>query len=222
MNPSLRHGLTLTLIWTLLIVSMNLAYSFPLVTRRKFDARGGSAMRRSGRSNRLYSISEENSSFNFNQSIVDPARRLRPETVFEKLAWKMAVGSKPEDYDTIVAAATTVSNGGSTLEEQLKQRSKLQRYISTISGLRVGIPSLALATAAKIMYPSLAHTVADIINDPGVFDIVGQDASQFIQNILTTSGLVFSLIIGQTYYFMVSQTMFACIVERCLVFQILT
>jgi len=35
--------------------------------------------------------------------------------------------------------------------------------------------------------------------------VVAQDASQYIQNILTTSGLIFSLLVGQTYYFMYQQ-----------------
>jgi len=49
--------------------------------------------------------------------------------------------------------------------------------------------------------------VADnvIHDDAGVLAVVSQDASQYIQNILTTSGLVFSLLVGQTFYFMYQQ-----------------
>jgi len=80
---------------------------------------------------------------------------------------------------------------------------QLQRYVSTISALRVGIPALALALSAKTAYPIVAMSIASAIDDSGVFAVVAQDASQYIQNILTTSGLVFSLLVGQTYYFMV-------------------
>jgi hypothetical protein len=48
--------------------------------------------------------------------------------------------------------------------------------------------------------------IADLIHgDKAVFDVIANDYSQYIQNILTTSGLVFSLLVGQTYYFMYQQ-----------------
>ncbi|GKY92751.1 hypothetical protein MPSEU_000245100 [Mayamaea pseudoterrestris] len=80
-----------------------------------------------------------------------------------------------------------------------------QRYVQVVSTLRVGFPSLACATVAKMIYPSLSMAVASQIHDQGVFDVVANDYSQYIQNVLTTSGLVFSLLIGQTYYFMYQQ-----------------
>jgi hypothetical protein len=82
---------------------------------------------------------------------------------------------------------------------------QLNDYVQYISILRVGIPALAYATVAKLVYPSVAMAIATTINDSGVFAVVAQDASQYIQNILTTSGLVFSILVGQTYYFMYQQ-----------------
>jgi hypothetical protein len=85
--------------------------------------------------------------------------------------------------------------------------SELQHYVQYVTLFRVGLPSLALAGLAQVLYPTvamfLAHTV--IQDDAGVFAVVAQDASQYIQNILTTSGLIFSLLVGQTYYFMYQQ-----------------
>lgn len=78
-------------------------------------------------------------------------------------------------------------------------------YTNTVSLLRVGVPALFLAVSAKISYPYVAIALANAINDSGVFSVVAQDASQFIQNILTTSGLTFSILVGQTYYFMYQQ-----------------
>lgn len=75
-------------------------------------------------------------------------------------------------------------------------------YTNTISLLRVGIPSLFIAASAKISYPFVALALANAINDSGAFAVISQDASQYIQNILTTSGLTFSILVGQTYYFM--------------------
>jgi hypothetical protein len=78
-------------------------------------------------------------------------------------------------------------------------------YTNTVSLLRVGVPSLFLAASAKISYPYVAIALANAINDSGVFAVVAQDASQYIQNVLTTSGLTFSILVGQTYYFMYQQ-----------------
>eukprot|EP00529_Nitzschia_sp_RCC80_P031679 CAMPEP_0113479870 /NCGR_PEP_ID=MMETSP0014_2-20120614/21555_1 /TAXON_ID=2857 /ORGANISM="Nitzschia sp." /LENGTH=365 /DNA_ID=CAMNT_0000373227 /DNA_START=148 /DNA_END=1246 /DNA_ORIENTATION=+ /assembly_acc=CAM_ASM_000159 len=87
-------------------------------------------------------------------------------------------------------------------DENLEQ---IKSYTNFISLLRVGIPSAFFAASAKIAYPTVSMMLAAAINDDGVFGVVAQDASQYIQNILTTSGLTFSLIVGQTYYFMYQQ-----------------
>ncbi|KAL3943226.1 MAG: hypothetical protein SGBAC_002716 [Bacillariaceae sp.] len=71
--------------------------------------------------------------------------------------------------------------------------------------LRVGVPSFFLAASSHIAYPTVAIALANVINDSGVFAVVSQDSSQYIQNVLTTSGLTFSLLVGQTYYFMYQQ-----------------
>jgi hypothetical protein len=62
-----------------------------------------------------------------------------------------------------------------------------------------------MAASSSIAYPYVAIALANLINDSGVFAVVAQDSSQYIQNILTTSGLIFSLLVGQTYYFMYQQ-----------------
>lgn len=80
-----------------------------------------------------------------------------------------------------------------------------KEFAQSVTLLRVGIPSLFLATSAAISYPTVAMWLASTINDSGVFAVVSQDASQYIQNILTTSGLMFSILVGQTYYFMYQQ-----------------
>lgn len=86
----------------------------------------------------------------------------------------------------------------STIDEQ-------KEYAQTVTLLRVFIPSFFMAASSKIAYPHVAMTLANLINDSGVFAVVAQDASQYIQNILTTSGLMFSILAGQTYYFMYQQ-----------------
>lgn len=83
--------------------------------------------------------------------------------------------------------------------------SRMADFVQWVSVLRVGVPSLVAATGAKIIYPSAALWLAAVINDPGAFAVISQDSSQYIQNILTTSGLAFSILVGQTYYFMYQQ-----------------
>ena len=82
---------------------------------------------------------------------------------------------------------------------------EIKAYAQTVTFLRVGIPGLFISASANIAYPTVAIALANMINDSGVFAVVAQDASQYIQNILTTSGLMFSIIAGQTYYFMYQQ-----------------
>ena len=103
-------------------------------------------------------------------------------------------------------------------DDKAPSREELKDFVQWVSILRVGTPALGLALSAKIAYPVVAITLAHLIDDSGVFAVVAQDASQYIQNILTTSGLVFSLLVGQTYYFMVSHSQYPCIggLHECL------
>eukprot|EP00934_Nitzschia_sp_Nitz4_P000747 Nitzschia sp. Nitz4//scaffold64_size103689//33060//34274//NITZ4_004429-RA/size103689-processed-gene-0.165-mRNA-1//1//CDS//3329556109//747//frame0 len=80
-----------------------------------------------------------------------------------------------------------------------------QEFAQTVTLVRVGLPGLILGTATHIVYPDIAMKIANLIDDAGVFEVVSQDSSQFIQNILNTSGLMFSILVGQTYYFMYQQ-----------------
>ena len=47
--------------------------------------------------------------------------------------------------------------------------------------------------------------IASAVNNAGVFAVLSQDSSQFVQNFLTVTGLLFSILVGQTYYFMYQQ-----------------
>jgi len=71
--------------------------------------------------------------------------------------------------------------------------------------LRVGVPSLLAGLVAFFAFPSMALTLASVMNDAGVFAVLSQDSSQFVQNFLTVTGLLFSILVGQTYYFMYQQ-----------------
>lgn len=77
--------------------------------------------------------------------------------------------------------------------------------VSLITLLRVGVPSVVSGIMAFFLFPFLAIFLASLMNDAGVFAVLSQDSSQFVQNFLTVSGLLFSILIGQTYAFLYQQ-----------------
>jgi hypothetical protein len=70
---------------------------------------------------------------------------------------------------------------------------------------RVGVPSVLAGIAGFFLFPALAVGLATTVNDAGVFAVLSQDSSQFVQNFLSVAGLLFSILAGQTYYFMYQQ-----------------
>ena len=65
--------------------------------------------------------------------------------------------------------------------------------------LRVSIPSVLAGVAATLLFPGLSMGLATLMNDAGVFTVLSTDSSQFVQNFLTVAGLLFSILVGQTY-----------------------
>jgi hypothetical protein len=77
--------------------------------------------------------------------------------------------------------------------------------VQLVTMIRVGIPSILAGVVSTLAFPGLAMFLASIMNDAGVFQVLSQDSSQFVQNFLTVAGLLFSILVGQTYYFMYQQ-----------------
>jgi hypothetical protein len=128
------------------------------------------------------------------------SQRLHP------LSWRLSADAS----DASVQPKSAFSNNiwekmAQKLVNVEKDPSKLEAFAQTVTVLRVGVPSLAAATVANLVYTPAAMALATYLDDSGVFAVVSQDSSQYIQNILTTSGLVFSILVGQTYYFMYQQ-----------------
>ncbi|GAX29626.1 hypothetical protein FisN_3Lh118 [Fistulifera solaris] len=71
--------------------------------------------------------------------------------------------------------------------------------------LRVGAPSLIIGAVACLTFPALSMMIASLIHDAGAFTVLSQDSSQFVQNFLNVAGLLFSILVGQTYYFLYPQ-----------------
>jgi len=77
--------------------------------------------------------------------------------------------------------------------------------VQLVTLLRVGVPAILSGVLAFALFPFLSMNLAALMNDAGVFAVLSQDSSQFVQNFLTVAGLLFSILVGQTYYFMYQQ-----------------
>lgn len=83
---------------------------------------------------------------------------------------------------------------------------KTERGLNALTLVRVGIPSILSGILAFLAFPGLALWLCTLFNgDAKVFAVLSQDSSQFVQNFLTVAGLLFSILVGQTYYFMYQQ-----------------
>ena len=77
--------------------------------------------------------------------------------------------------------------------------------VQLVTFLRVGVPAVLAGIASTFAFPGIAMLLASSMNSAGVFQVLSQDSSQFVQNFLTVAGLLFSILVGQTYYFMYQQ-----------------
>lgn len=71
--------------------------------------------------------------------------------------------------------------------------------------IRVVVPSVLAGVTAFYAFPQLSLWLCSMFQDQGVFAVLSQDSSQFVQNFLSVSSLLFSILVGQTYYFMYQQ-----------------
>ena len=115
----------------------------------------------------------------------------------------------PEDGPTLLekfvaafstTAATQLSRKYSS---EFRPTGKIMTQVLTL--VRVGIPSLMAGIAGFLLFPAMSLFLCSVWNDAGVFAVLSQDSSQFVQNFLTVAGLLFSILVGQTYYFMYQQ-----------------
>ena len=121
------------------------------------------------------------------------AAAVEASTIWEKIALNFVPAPESADGDTSSQLLPT-------------NPSDLKEFTQTVTLLRTGTPALAIATTLSLLYTPASLQLADIIDDSAAFSVIAQDSSQYIQNILTTCGLTFSILVGQTFYFMYQQT----------------
>ncbi|KAL7460254.1 hypothetical protein ACHAXS_000716 [Conticribra weissflogii] len=99
--------------------------------------------------------------------------------------------------------STNKSNPSQQQQQPQLEQLELQIQLQTLS--RILLPSLLSSLLAYLLFPPLALQLSYLINDSATFAVLSVDSSQFIQNFLTVTGLTFSILVGQTYYFMYQQ-----------------
>jgi hypothetical protein len=62
----------------------------------------------------------------------------------------------------------------------------------------VGLPSLLAGIVSYLIFPFLAMTLASSVTSAGALTVLSTDSSQFVQNFLSVSSLLFSILVGQT------------------------
>lgn len=104
---------------------------------------------------------------------------------------------------TRLSVSTTGNNG----KEQPLIPKKIQGRLKLglVTTIRVVIPSILAGVVAFFAFPYLSLWLCSLFQDQGVFAVLSQDSSQFVQNFLSVSSLLFSILVGQTYYFMYQQ-----------------
>ncbi len=102
---------------------------------------------------------------------------------------------------TALSVSLGRNKAGSIPSDNLQDRVKLG--MKTI--VRVVAPSILAGVVAFFAFPSLSLWLCSLFQDQGVFAVLSQDSSQFVQNFLSVSSLLFSILVGQTYYFMYQQ-----------------
>lgn len=142
-----------------------------------------------------YVKSSQSSSLTTLKAALDGSNLNEEESLVDRVATQITNQLINDDESTKNNASTKII--GKTKSERFR--------FQLITLIRVGIPSIISGITAFFLFPALALFLASIVNDAGVFAVLSQDSSQFVQNFLTVSGLLFSILIGQTYAFLYQQ-----------------
>ena len=136
-----------------------------------------------------------------------PLKRCRrPASIYPSKSTDDLHGGKPTRAEKIASllsqkAAERIS------KKYNKHFLPIFRHFNTqiVTMIRISVPAIFAGVIAFFLFPGLALGLASMVNDAGVFAVLSQDSSQFVQNFLSVSGLLYSILAGQTYYFMYQQ-----------------
>ena len=89
--------------------------------------------------------------------------------------------------DSAVAVWDKVASSLSGTVAAAKGSSPSASTVQLVTLVRVGIPSIFAGIIATLVFPAISLGLAATFNDAGVFAVLSQDSSQFVQNFLTVS-----------------------------------
>ena len=104
-----------------------------------------------------------------------------------------------------VSAKSSLAGDSDKKQSLISKKIQGRLKLGLLTTLRVGIPSIIAGIVAFFAFPSISLWLCSLFQDQGVFAVLSQDSSQFVQNFLSVSSLLFSILVGQTYYFMYQQ-----------------
>mmetsp|Transcript_21395 Transcript_21395/g.43993 ORF Transcript_21395/g.43993 Transcript_21395/m.43993 type:complete len:393 (-) Transcript_21395:1568-2746(-) len=80
---------------------------------------------------------------------------------------------------------------------------RFSRQVRTL--LRVGVPSIIAGVVSTLAFPALARWAATVTNSARSFTVLSPAATDYTGQFLSVIGLLYSLLVGQTYSFVYSQ-----------------
>ena len=114
-------------------------------------------------------------------------------------------GSRGVSLTRLAVSAKRSLGGGSKSKPLIPANFQGRLKLGLLTTLRVFVPAVLAGVLAFFAFPSLSLWLCSLFQDQGVFAVLSQDSSQFVQNFLSVASLLFSILVGQTYYFMYQQ-----------------
>ena len=146
-----------------------------------------------------------------NVDVIGPALAFAPPPAATSPSSSSRTGEGHHRWHSPISRARAASAGGgggrrpATATTTMSSSSGGAGDVQLRTLSRILLPSLASSVAAYALFPPLSLGLSYLINDPATFAVLSVDSSQFVQNFLTVTGLTFSILVGQTYYFMYQQ-----------------
>mmetsp|Transcript_60015 Transcript_60015/g.67142 ORF Transcript_60015/g.67142 Transcript_60015/m.67142 type:complete len:441 (-) Transcript_60015:205-1527(-) len=111
-----------------------------------------------------------------------------------------------------LSSSSYQSNNGDFDDEKEFTIGRMQERLKLglITFVRVAVPAILAGIIAFFSFPVLSLWLVGVFssggtNAAGVLTVLSTDSSQFVQNFLSVASLLFSILVGQTYYFMYQQ-----------------
>ena len=125
----------------------------------------------------------------------------------------MILSSSSSSSSSSVTTSVTTNDGGGVQQQGSTKTTTTTKFEKQVSKLKIGlgtfiriaVPAIVSGIVAFYAFPKLALGLGSLFTEAGVFAVLSQDSSQFVQNFLSVCSLLFSILVGQTYYFMYQQ-----------------